>query len=158
MDGVFMRKMCKRLLFLAMAVICFYTGWILGCQIRQGSQAIDTSLSDLQEDPAASYQPEALLDSLRQALEDATDLQQAETHIQAYLPKIEALVTQFVNAEGPNDLWSEMVCHTQLADLSDIICDLQTALENRSSEDQNSVTSFCFQELWDRLENFFARE
>lgn len=76
MDGVFMRKTLRRLLFLLVVVCCFHIGgWM-------------TDRQTLDSDPLQIR--DRLMDSLGQAIRDATDLRQAGGYLQAHWPRIRA--------------------------------------------------------------------
>ena len=107
MDGVFMKKIWKRMVFLTVAVVCFYTGGLLADQRTLQQELIRihvVAASDSCEDQNMKLQVrDAVLESLQQALSDATDVDQAKAYIQAHLPQIEARANAILRELGAGD-------------------------------------------------------
>ena len=107
MDGVFMKKICKRLLFLVVLVSCFYTGALLADKQTLREELIRlhvVAASDSAEDQAVKLQVrDAVIDSLRQALADAADMAQAKAYIESHLPQIEAAANRVLRELGVED-------------------------------------------------------
>jgi stage II sporulation protein R len=107
MDGVFMKKILKRLVFLAVLVSCFYTGALLADKEKLHDELIRLHVvgsSDSMEDQAIKLQVrDAIIVSLQQALEDATDIEQAKSYILEHLPQIEAAANAVLQELGSED-------------------------------------------------------
>ena len=107
MGGVFMKKICKRLVFLAVFVCCFYTGGLLADKQTLQEELIRLHVvgaSDSAEDQAVKLQVrDAVIASLEQALADATDMAQAKAYIQDHLPQIEAAANEALRELGVTD-------------------------------------------------------
>jgi hypothetical protein len=117
MDGVFMKKCMRRLAFLAIAVCCFYAGSFVAGKY----------------DPAVRLQVgDVVLATLQQALQDATDIEQAKSYMKTHLPRIQ---------ETANKVMKEMDC-----------------LDSIVLESNAYRFRFYFLELLGRMENFFAGE
>ena len=108
MDGVFMKKILKRLVFLAVLVSCFYTGALLADKEKLHDELIRLHVvgaSDSMEDQAIKLQVrDAIIVSLQQALEDATDIEQAKSYILEHLPQIEAAANAVLQELGSEDI------------------------------------------------------
>ena len=108
MDGVFMKKILKRLVFLAVLVSCFYTGALLADKEKLHDELIRLHVvgaSDSMEDQTIKLQVrDAIIVSLQQALEDATDIEQAKSYIQEHLPQIEAAANAVLQELGSEDI------------------------------------------------------
>ena len=108
MDGVFMKKILKRLVFLAVLVSCFYTGAILADKEKLHDELIRLHVvgaSDSMEDQTIKLQVrDAIIVSLQQALEDATDIEQAKSYILEHLPQIEAAANAVLQELGSEDI------------------------------------------------------
>jgi stage II sporulation protein R len=108
MDGVFMKKILKRLVFLAVLVSCFYTGALLADKEKLHDELIRLHVvgsSDSMEDQAIKLQVrDAIIVSLHQALEDATDIEQAKSYILDHLPQIEAAANAVLQELGSEDI------------------------------------------------------
>lgn len=108
MDGVFMKKILKRLVFLAVLVSCFYTGALLADKEKLHDELIRLHVvgaSDSMEDQTIKSQVrDAIIVSLQQALEDATDIEQAKSYIQEHLPQIEAAANAVLQELGSEDI------------------------------------------------------
>jgi stage II sporulation protein R len=108
MDGVFMKKILKRLVFLAVLVSCFYTGALLADKEKLHDELIRLHVvgaSDSMEDQTIKFQVrDAIIVSLQQALEDATDIEQAKSYIQEHLPQIEAAANAVLQELGSEDI------------------------------------------------------
>ncbi len=119
MDGVFMKKIIKRICILALAVILTFTAALLRDRQTLKSQlvrlhVVGASNSDRDQSIKLSVR-DAVVGSLQDALKDAADIQQAKDYIQSHLPQLEALandtlqqlgvgeqaVVQFVEEEFP---------------------------------------------------------
>ena len=107
MDGVFMKKILKRLVFLAVLVSCFYTGALLADKEKLHDELIRLHVvgaSDSMEDQTIKSQVrDAIIVSLQQALEDATDIEQAKSYILEHLPQIEAAANAVLQELGSED-------------------------------------------------------
>ena len=107
MDGVFMKKLLKRLVFLLVLVSCFYTGALLADKEKLHDELIRLHVvgaSDSMEDQTIKLQVrDAIIVSLQQALEDATDIEQAKYYIQEHLPQIEATANALLQELGSED-------------------------------------------------------
>ena len=103
-----MKKLLKRLLFLTMLVSCFYTGALLADKEKLHDELIRLHVvgaSDSMEDQTIKLQVrDAIIVSLQQALEDATDIDQAKSYIQEHLPQIEAAANALLLELGSKDL------------------------------------------------------
>ena len=108
MDGVFMKKILKRLVFLAVLVSCFYTGALLADKEKLHDELIRLHVvgaSDSMEDQTIKSQVrDAIIVSLQQALEDATDIEQAKSYILDHLPQIEAAANAVLQELGSEDI------------------------------------------------------
>ena len=108
MDGVFMKKILKRLVCLAVLVSCFYTGALLADKEKLHDELIRLHVvgaSDSMEDQTIKLQVrDAIIVSLQQALEDATDIEQAKSYIQEHLPQIEAAANAVLQELGSEDI------------------------------------------------------
>ena len=108
MDGVFMKKILKRLVFLLVLVSCFYTGALLADKEKLHDELIRLHVvgaSDSMEDQTIKLQVrDAIIVSLQQALEDATDIEQAKSYIQEHLPQIEAAANAVLQELGSEDI------------------------------------------------------
>ena len=108
MDGVFMKKILKRLVFLAVLVSCFYTGALLADKEKLHDELIRLHVvgaSDSMEDQTIKLQVrDAIIVSLQQALEDATDIEQAKSYILEHLPQIEAAANAVLQELGSEDI------------------------------------------------------
>ena len=108
MDGVFMKIMFKRLVFLAVLVCCFYTGALLADKEKLHDELIRlhvVAASDSVEDQAIKLQVrDAVIGSLQQAMADATDIAQAKEYIQDHFPQIEAAANAVLKELGSEDL------------------------------------------------------
>ena len=107
MDGVFMKKLLKRLVFLLVLVSCFYTGALLADKEKLHDELIRLHVvgaSDSMEDQTIKLQVrDAIIVSLQQALEDATDIEQAKSYILEHLPQIEAAANAMLQELGSED-------------------------------------------------------
>jgi stage II sporulation protein R len=108
MDGVFMKRIFKRLLFLSVLVCCFYTGALLADKEMLHDELIRlhvVAASDSAEDQAIKLKVrDAVIASLQQAMSDATDVNQAKEYIQDHLPQIEAAANAVLKELGSKDL------------------------------------------------------
>ena len=108
MDGVFMKKLLKRLVFLLVLVSCFYTGALLADKEKLHDELIRLHVvgaSDSMEDQTIKLQVrDAIIVSLQQALEDATDIEQAKSYILEHLPQIEAAANAVLQELGSEDI------------------------------------------------------
>ena len=108
MDGVFMKKLLKRLVFLLVLVSCFYTGALLADKEKLHDELIRLHVvgaSDSMEDQTIKLQVrDAIIVSLQQALEDATDIEQAKSYILDHLPQIEAAANAVLQELGSEDI------------------------------------------------------
>ena len=108
MDGVFMKKILKRLVLLAVLVSCFYTGALLADKEKLHDELIRLHVvgaSDSMEDQTIKSQVrDAIIVSLQQALEDATDIEQAKSYILEHLPQIEAAANAMLQELGSEDI------------------------------------------------------
>ena len=108
MDGVFMKKLLKRLVFLLVLVSCFYTGALLADKEKLHDELIRLHVvgaSDSMEDQTIKSQVrDAIIVSLQQALEDATDIEQAKSYILDHLPQIEAAANAVLQELGSEDI------------------------------------------------------
>ena len=108
MDGVFMKKLLKRLVFLLVLVSCFYTGALLADKEKLHDELIRLHVvgaSDSMEDQTIKLQVrDAIIVSLQQALEDATDIEQAKSYILEHLPQIEAAANAMLQELGSEDI------------------------------------------------------
>lgn len=102
-----MKKILKRLVFLAVLVSCFYTGALLADKEKLHDELIRLHVvgaSDSMEDQTIKLQVrDAIIVSLQQALEDATDIEQAKSYIQDHLPQIEAAANTLLQELGSED-------------------------------------------------------
>jgi stage II sporulation protein R len=107
MDGVFMKCMLKRVFFLMIAVCSFYTGALLADKQTLREELIRfhvVAASDSAQDQSIKLQVrDAVVDSLEQALADATDISQARKYILEHLPKIEAAANAVLQELGSED-------------------------------------------------------
>lgn len=107
MDGVFMKKLWKRMFFLAVIVCCFYTGALLADKQTLREELIRLHVvadSDSPEDQAIKLQVrDAVLTSLREALADATDMAQAKAYIREHLPQIQETANAVLAEIGSGD-------------------------------------------------------
>lgn len=103
-----MKKIFKRLVFLAVLVSCFYTGALLADKEKLHDELIRLHVvgaSDSMEDQTIKFQVrDAIIVSLQQALEDATDIEQAKSYIQEHLPQIEAAANAVLQELGSEDI------------------------------------------------------
>lgn len=108
MDGVFMKKIIKRLVFLTVLVSCFYTGALLADKEKLHDEVIRLHVvgaSNSMEDQTIKLQVrDAIIVSLQQALEDATDIEQAKSYILDHLPQIEAAANAVLQELGSEDI------------------------------------------------------
>ena len=108
MDGVFMKKILKRLVFLLVLVSCFYTGALLADKEKLHDELIRLHVvgaSDSMEDQTIKSQVrDAIIVSLQQALEDATDIEQGKSYILEHLPQIEAAANAVLQELGSEDI------------------------------------------------------
>ena len=104
MGGVYMKAIVKRLIFLVVLVCCFYTGAVLadknmlhdeliGLYVVSASDSIDDRMIHLEV-------RDAVIESLQQAVADATDMSQAKKYIQDHLPQIEAAANAVLRRLG----------------------------------------------------------
>lgn len=102
-----MKKCIRRLLFLLVAVSCFYTGGLLADKQTLRDTVIRLHIvgaSDSYEDQAIKLQVrDAVLVSLQQALQDATDAEQAKSYIQTHLPRIQDTANKVLKEIGSHD-------------------------------------------------------
>ena len=107
MDGVFMKKILRRLVFLTVIVCCFYTGALLADKDKLHDELIRlhvVAASDSEEDQAIKLQVrDAVIGSLQQAMSDATDMGQAKSYILDHLPQIEAAANAVLQELGSED-------------------------------------------------------
>ena len=91
-----------------MLVSCFYTGALLADKEKLHDELIRfhvVGASDSIEDQAIKLQVrDTIVVSLQQALEDATDIDQAKSYIQEHLPQIEAAANALLMELGSKDL------------------------------------------------------
>ena len=103
-----MKKILKRLVFLAVLVSCFYTGALLADKEKLHNELIRmhvVAASDSSEDQSIKLQVrDAIIDSLQQAMEDATDIAQAKLYILEHLPQIEAAANAVLQELGSEDI------------------------------------------------------
>ena len=99
-----MKKMVKRLMVLFLLVGCFLLGGLLMDKNTLRQELIRlhvVAASDSVEDQAVKLQVrDAVMASLKQALSDATDVEQAKAYIQAHLPQIEAAARSVLQKMG----------------------------------------------------------
>lgn len=99
-----MKKMVKRLMVLFLLVGCFLLGGLLMDKNTLRQELIRlhvVAASDSVEDQAVKLQVrDAVMASLKQALSDATDIEQAKAYIQAHLPQIEAAARSVLQKMG----------------------------------------------------------
>lgn len=102
-----MRKCIRRLAFLTVVVCCFYTGCWLADKQSLHNTVIDLHIvaaSDSTADQTIKLQVrDAVLESLQQALQDATDVEQAKSYIQSHLPRIQEIANQVLKEMGSMD-------------------------------------------------------
>lgn len=107
MDGVFMKKILRRLVFLTVIVCFFYTGALLADKDKLHDELIRlhvVAASDSEEDQAIKLQVrDAVIGSLQQAMSDATDMGQAKSYILDHLPQIEAAANAVLQELGSED-------------------------------------------------------
>lgn len=107
MDGVFMKKILRRLVFLTVIVCFFYTGALLADKDKLHDELIRlhvVAASDSEEDQAIKLQVrDAVIGSLQQAMSDATDMGQAKSYILDHLPQIEAAANAVLQEIGSED-------------------------------------------------------
>ena len=148
MDGVFMEKIIRRLLFLAVIVGCFYWGGFLADREALRDELTGRcAAADVQQ--AENYPEQmrpwdGLLASLRQAVADASDMQQAGSYIHAHLPRIR---------EAAQDMFRQL-------DSEDIVADLfrEEVWSASFAETEKYRIRFYFAELLDKVEKFFFGE
>jgi len=103
-----MKKILKRLVFLAVLVSCFYTGALLADKEKLHNELIRmhvVAASDSSEDQSIKLQVrDAIILSLQQAMEDATDIAQAKLYILEHLPQIEAAANAVLQELGSEDI------------------------------------------------------
>ena len=103
-----MKKILKRLVFLAVLVSCFYTGALLADKEKLHNELIRmhvVAASDSSEDQSIKLQVrDAIIVSLQQAMEDATDIAQAKLYILEHLPQIEAAANAVLQELGSEDI------------------------------------------------------
>ena len=94
MDGVFMRKLTKRVAFcLMIAVLIFLSGILADRNVLHNSliRLHVVANSDDPEDQAIKLQVrDAVVRSLQSAMTDIADVEQAKAYLQENLPKIRA--------------------------------------------------------------------
>ena len=102
-----MKKIWKRMVFLTVAVVCFYAGGLLADKNTLHQELIRlhvVAASDSYEDQNMKLQVrDAVLASLRQGLSDATDMDQAREYIRAHLPQMEAAANAILRELGVED-------------------------------------------------------
>lgn len=93
MDGVFMRKIIKRIGILAILVMAVFAFALIRDRETLKNELVRLHVvgaSNSQQDQSIKLSVrDAVLDSLGEALREATDVQQAKQYIQTHLPQIE---------------------------------------------------------------------
>ena len=102
------KKILKRFVFWAVLVSCFYTGALLADKEKLHDELIRLHVvgaSNSMEDQTIKLQVrDAIIVSLQQALEDATDIEQAKSYILEHLPQIEAAANAVLQELGSEDI------------------------------------------------------
>lgn len=107
MDGVFMVKFLKRVSILALLVALVWCGMLLADRQKLHEELIRLHVvadSDLEEDQQIKLQvKDAIVASLRQGMQDVTDVNQAKAYLEEHLPQLESLANQVLKAIGSDN-------------------------------------------------------
>lgn len=108
MDGVFMKKLLRRIFICFLAVCMVYLGALIADREKLREELVRlhvVAASDSAEDQAIKLRVrDAVLESLREAMADMTDAGQARAYIEANLPKIERVANEVLAAAGCGDV------------------------------------------------------
>lgn len=104
MDGVFMKKIIRRISVIAMAVAILFLVALIRDRQTLNNELVRLHVvgaSNSQQDQSIKLSVrDAVLASLGEALHDATNVQQAKQYIQAHLPQIEAVANETLRQLG----------------------------------------------------------
>lgn len=103
-----MKKLLRRIIICFLAVCVVYLGALIADREKLKSELVRlhvVAASDSEEDQAIKLRVrDAVLESLREALGDVTDVEEARACIAANLPKIEAVANEVLAAAGCGDV------------------------------------------------------
>ena len=104
MGGVFMRKLWKRVVFVAVVVAMFWTGTLLADRQRLNQELIRLHVvanSDAAEDQQIKLRVrDAIVESLRQGMVEVLDVEQAKDYLRQQLPQLETLANRVLREAG----------------------------------------------------------
>ena len=104
MGGVFMRKLWKRVVFVAVVVAMFWTGTLIADRQRLNQELIRLHVvanSDAAEDQQIKLRVrDAIVESLRQGMTEVLDVEQAKAYLRQQLPQLEELANRVLREAG----------------------------------------------------------
>lgn len=104
MGGVFMRKLWKRVVFVAVVVAMFWTGTLIADRQRLNQELIRLHVvanSDAAEDQQIKLRVrDAIVESLRLGMEEVLDVEEAKAYLRQQLPQLEALANRVLREAG----------------------------------------------------------
>jgi len=114
MDGFFMRKLWKRLVFCLLAACFFWAGGLLADRETLNRELIRLHVvanSDSAEDQAVKLQVrDAVLKSMQQDLEKIADVEDAKEYLRENLPKIQAIAQKALTMAGFEEQVTVSLC------------------------------------------------
>ena len=103
-----MKKLLKRVVLCFLLVCLVYVGALVADRQKLQNELVRlhvVAASDSEEDQAIKLQVrDAVLESLQDGLEDATDIEAAKSYIQAQLPRLESVANEVLAAAGCGDV------------------------------------------------------
>lgn len=104
MGGIFMRKVCKRVLFCAVTALVVWTGMLIADRETLNQELIRfhvVAKSDSSEDQAVKLQVrDAVLNAIREDLHALTDVNAAKDYLQEQLPKLQRIANDTLERAG----------------------------------------------------------
>ena len=102
-----MRKVLKRIGFVALLAALVWTGALLADRQRLSRDLVRLHVVAASDSADAQEQKlmvrDAVLESLRQGLEDLTDVEQAKEYIRQHLPELERIANEVLSSAGSGD-------------------------------------------------------
>lgn len=106
MDGVFMRKLVRRIVFCAMTAVVVWGGMLIADREMLNDQLIRfhvVAASDSREDQNVKLQVrDAVLEVIQRDLQAVTDVDAARAYLQQQLPKIQRIANETLQKAGMN--------------------------------------------------------
>ena len=114
MDGVFMRKLLRTIIFCCLLVCLVWLGALAADRQTLKNELVRfhvVAASDSAEDQAVKLQVrDAVISSLQAEMQNMTDVQQAKAYLQESLPKIRDIANRTLAASGMDDQAEVSLC------------------------------------------------